>query len=255
MHPGKVVGTVSYFDTMDAAYFNNVTLPLQEATIQVEGTSYSTISDINGRWEIDNLPPGTYTISCTKKGYSTSKTVGFPFIGNGTDVLEFSTIARVPHLTPSSLVVRGFEPYMIRVLRDTIYILQNGDTAINYVVDSIRASGGRTTFTASLAEKYNLRLSPVMGIFFALDGNIDPEKPSTYGFYLDSQGDYSNRFNFTFTTDTLRAHGFKSGQEIYCAAFATNLWGKYCGYYDIETGRRALSGYRSDKVVNKFIMP
>jgi hypothetical protein len=253
---GTMVGFLTYIDTMTSDYYNSIRRPLAGATVRIEGLSLTAQSDVNGKWEIRNVPAGTYKISALKEGYSTSVDPAFPFVGNGTDMVSLLSAAKIPYQTPASLVVRSFEPYSVGVLRDTFYLGFNGDTIPTYIVDSIEAKGKKATFSATLKEKYCPYIESVMNIFFGADSNIVPSDPSTFKFALSGvTGSFENRFNFVFTTDTLVKSGFQSGQEIYCAAYATNEYGKYCYFIDMKTGRLAYTGYGPLRAVNKFVLP
>jgi hypothetical protein len=258
---GSVIGYVSYFDTLYTDFNDGNSHSLVGAEISVEGTTFKAITDVNGRWEIHDLPAGTYTISCSKENYTTLKSTAFKFVGNGTDLLMFSPLGKMPFLTPTELVTRAFEPYKIPAFKDTIYVYANGDTlTIKKQIDSVLAPGSKTTFTAGIEQRrYWGNVASQMTLFFASDSNISPEDPSSYRFMLEGVPDaYSapaNRHDFTFTTDTLKSLGLRSGQELYCVVYATSVHGSYCGYYDLKTGRTCWTGYRPVRIVKKFILP
>jgi hypothetical protein len=80
---GNMTGTVQLYDSL---YFermqNNVGVK-----VSLEGTNFSSITDSNGMWIINNVPSGTYTIVYQKKNFASMKNIGHQFIGNGTDYL------------------------------------------------------------------------------------------------------------------------------------------------------------------------
>src|SRR5262245_46956959 len=43
------------------------------ATVTVEGTSYSAVTDSSGRYVLSHVPSGTYTLVFTKPGYGSHK--------------------------------------------------------------------------------------------------------------------------------------------------------------------------------------
>src|SRR5437764_14365972 len=77
--PGNITGYVQLYDTLSQ--------PLADqsgVTVSLPGTSISAQSDRSGKWTLQNVPPGTYTIFFSKDGYSSMKDFNLQFIGNGT---------------------------------------------------------------------------------------------------------------------------------------------------------------------------
>lgn len=58
------------------------------ATIKIEGTGFSAVTDSSGQWEIDNVPAGIYNIIISKPGFDTNLIAEFEFNGAGTQFLE-----------------------------------------------------------------------------------------------------------------------------------------------------------------------
>ena len=58
---GNLTGTVTEL---------NGGIPVSDAIITVQGTSFSATSSYNGTYEINNIPAGTYTVVCYKSGYN-----------------------------------------------------------------------------------------------------------------------------------------------------------------------------------------
>lgn len=72
---GAIAGTVT-----DSVTTN----PLPGATIAIQGTALSTTSGMDGTYEFASVPPGTYTLTCTKAGY-------YPKTVTGVSVTEGAT--------------------------------------------------------------------------------------------------------------------------------------------------------------------
>src|ERR1043165_9958033 len=51
------------------------------AKVQLEGTSFSAITDKNGDWVIHNVPTRTYAISFSKENFSTRRNPSYTFVG------------------------------------------------------------------------------------------------------------------------------------------------------------------------------
>lgn len=255
---GSVIGYTRYFDTM---YSNEGNRPLAGASIFVEGTPFIAISDSTGRWEIHDLPAGTYSMVCSKEGYTKMKVSAFKFVGNGIDVCSFSALGKIPYLIPKDLVLRAFQPYKLPAYKDSIYVYSNGDTLnIKVLVDSIVAPGLKTTFSGAIHQRRFLgNVAAEMSLFFSSDSAINPEDPASYRLmvrgipYPYSPPD--NIHDFHLTTDTLISLGFQSGQEIFCAVYAGSNNTVGLGYFDLKTGKTCWTGYRPEHITKRFIVP
>src|ERR1051325_6030649 len=72
---GTMVGYVVAIDSTGSSHDNS------GVKISIDGTSYSTLSDSKGRWQLDNVIPGTYNISFTKENYAMEKMIAYRFVG------------------------------------------------------------------------------------------------------------------------------------------------------------------------------
>ena len=75
---GTLEGSVSVTDE-----FGN---PLEEKsgfTIKFESVDLTATTDESGYFRVDELPTGTYNISCSKQGFVTTRIIGYGFIGGG----------------------------------------------------------------------------------------------------------------------------------------------------------------------------
>lgn len=57
--------------------------------VQVDGTSFSTLTDSNGNWTIYNLPSQTYSLTFSKEGCYTWKDLSYSFLGGGVVRYEY----------------------------------------------------------------------------------------------------------------------------------------------------------------------
>jgi hypothetical protein len=82
MHIKKLILIISFFSLSQSAFTQSVKVygkitndlnnePIPFANIIIEGTMIGTTSDINGNYEILELPPGTYNFKCSYIGYDT----------------------------------------------------------------------------------------------------------------------------------------------------------------------------------------
>ncbi|MEW6509865.1 MAG: TonB-dependent receptor [Bacteroidota bacterium] len=78
---GKIAGTVT-----DAASKD----PLPGVSVLIEGTKLGTATDINGRYVIINIPPGTYTLATSAVGYHPSKVTNVQVSVDLTTTIDFA---------------------------------------------------------------------------------------------------------------------------------------------------------------------
>ncbi len=74
-------------------------------TVQLEGTSYSTTTDANGKWLLEDVAPGVYTVNYTSSGYSEIKQLNTQFVGNGDLFLGYTDMYEIPSFTITDLAV------------------------------------------------------------------------------------------------------------------------------------------------------
>lgn len=89
--PGTLQGYIVLNDTNGNRYSDR-----SGVQVSIDSTSYSTITDSLGWWQIANVPPGTYDISITKTGFGYSKVKEFQFVGDGEVTLPYIHIANPP---------------------------------------------------------------------------------------------------------------------------------------------------------------
>jgi hypothetical protein len=93
---GDLVGFVTLVDQFGASLTDH-----SGVTVLIEGTALSATTDSSGRWMIPAVNTGTYTISFSKSGYGTSKSVGYQFVGGGQVFLGTLTLAPIPDFNVS----------------------------------------------------------------------------------------------------------------------------------------------------------
>ena len=73
--------------------------------LTIEGTTplITTTTDPTGKYQVDNLPQGTYNIICTKSGYATFKAMGIAFVGGDTPKLQNVSLTQ-PSTTKISFI-------------------------------------------------------------------------------------------------------------------------------------------------------
>src|SRR5205085_667173 len=98
-------------------------------SVSLEGTSFKTSSDASGKWNLANVPPGTYTLTFSKDRYATSKDQTLQFTGNGTLYYSpgsYTAIFPIPNLFPD-IVVRPFQDLVLVTTKDSVYVSASFD--------------------------------------------------------------------------------------------------------------------------------
>jgi len=82
--------------------------PGDSATVSLVGTSYTTTTSSSGRFELNDIPTGTYTIKCTKPGYDYAISQVL-VTGNGTVSVGYMSLYLLPTDRVISLVHAGLD--------------------------------------------------------------------------------------------------------------------------------------------------
>jgi len=256
--PGNIIGYVQVYDTNYKLISN-----FSGVKVSLEGAPYSTLSDASGKWQLSNVPAGTYGIVFSKDGYATQKQYDFEFTGNGTyyySIAPNSTVRAMmpfPNLYPD-LVLRPFEDEVqVNYVKDSVTIDSLSAAHHHYIYDTIITKLEVAIFSSRSKYSYiGTRVVPVL--VFAKDKNLDPANASTY---LLASSDYSNNqdtsgaHNLTVLRSSLLNAGFHSNDSVYCCAFAGTLYSIFT-WTDPLTNRDIYSGlspYHSE--VRSFLLP
>jgi hypothetical protein len=276
--PGDIIGTIyRVYDTLYQPMANR-----GGVTIALLGTPYSTQSDSTGRWQLTNIPAGTYTIRFTRTGYVSKTKQNFVFGGNGTFLYDaWSSVQMEP-------LANLFPNIVLRPFTDLIQISFKKDTSIVARIDSILIDSTHPVALYDTIRKFIelddtvvTKLGVVVfssrsqfmyhgqyvygDLFLGKDQNIDPADPTTYQYSLINYSTYNNGVqnkndssgfaNFTVQRTDLLSAGFSENQTIYCVAYV-NVSNYYDSWLDVKTERTAYSGFsphHSDVVT--FVLP
>ncbi len=91
---GSFAGRVALIDSTQLVLSN-----FSGITVSIDGTSISTTTDSSGRWEINAVPEGLYSISATKSGFGTFHWYEQQMVGGRLDLTP-AGIAQMPSFTP-----------------------------------------------------------------------------------------------------------------------------------------------------------
>ncbi len=109
--------------TIAGGVYDSHGYPLTGATVMVVGTSYGTMTDANGEYEIINLIPGTYDVAAYMVGFSDLTATGVEVKAGETDTLNFGSYTSLeipppveaesavfPEITPDDLPEEALRP-------------------------------------------------------------------------------------------------------------------------------------------------
>lgn len=134
--PGTIKGTLMLIDSTGIAFDD-----YSGAKVELEGTSFSSLTNSLGQWELRGVPLGIYTIRISKPGFGYMRYIGYQFVGNGTIVLDNRFMIGVPpsyNVTLDSLVVTQSNTYIgvtseysIPYYSKTWIVVMSKDSVIN----------------------------------------------------------------------------------------------------------------------------
>jgi hypothetical protein len=265
---GNMVGYVIAHDTTSTSGYID-SLPNSGIRVSIDGTNYSAITDKDGRWGMDNIPPGTYNISFTKDSYAIEKMIAYRFSGNGTDFLFSTDIYQIAKRN-ASLVLRPFTDFY----KDTTVIDSAGSHTIGKL-DTIIVHFGNAAFSCRIFR--NTSDESLEGntiILFGKSKNLNPMDPATYIFSSDNSlyfilsGDppAADGYPFSIYRQDLLNAGFQSGDNIFCEAFISNIARSgynfsansilVPSYYDIPSNKQIYTCFGNNhSEVKSFILP
>ncbi len=197
-------------------------------TVSIQGTSLSATTDSTGKWSMNGLTTGSYTVTYTKVGYGMTEQQGVQFVG-------------------------GDEAYFLGK------ILMSEPPNFSVSLDPIKTVADSNAFVVWF--KVNaMQWTEVYGLIaVGTDSNVNGADPTKYLFSTMSLVD-----NFLGTPDTsaqeisisestLQAAGFISGEPAYVVVYP--LGTKYSSYLDHTTGRTAYTSLGAPSSVIRLIVP
>ncbi|MGD8494814.1 MAG: TonB-dependent receptor [Gemmatimonadales bacterium] len=158
---GRVVGKV--VDAESGA-------PISTAMVSVEGTQISAISDLNGRYHLDGVPPGAQSIRTEVLGYAPKIVTNVQVSAGGTTTLDVSlesTAIEIEALTVTADVEAGATSKLLDTQRNAVAMVEAvGSQEISKSPDSdaaevagrvsgVTVSDGKYVFIRGLGERYS----------------------------------------------------------------------------------------------------
>jgi hypothetical protein len=202
-------------------------------TVSLEGTNFSTITDDSGRFELKDVPGGTYTVRWSKPGYGDVRYIGATIQGGGntpvyiapprTDIVPFQVITT--YLSAFSHVAANVQSASFSASKysGSCLVLDGSYTDDEYLIS------GEDGITAFFSHKSDV--SPIEGHYdswYTESGNIT-ELDNSYEAVFDTT---NNTFHFVLEAGlpALR-NNFHSGDSLYIAVYGTGNFDYVSGDY------------------------
>ena len=218
---GTITGLTSYYSNFN--YF-----PIPGVTVCIEGTTFTTLSDSNGVWALNDVPIGTYNLYFAKAGYDTVSLYGQTFTANGTLILN-------------------------RIALESITTAVFSDIATNYDISSDKSDTIGEIITTTWADTAN-ETTFNYSLCLSTDANVNFKN---YTLLIYCYEDYrfdptKNKAQYYIQRDTLY-HYFKPGEKVYVIAYPGSV--NYVLTNNPITGINRYSIIGKPSPVTSFIMP
>lgn len=202
---GKISGNVILIDT------NGVQPSMKNGVnVSIDGLGRSAITDSTGKWSIDSVYTGVYTITISKNNYGSTKHVNYQFIGGGTTFLANDYLSAVPNYSVSNLTYTSG--------------ISGGNTYVDIK--------GNISFTSNQMFGRNILL-------FIGNSSMVSNDPANYldvvnAFVIDTATTFTQRI----TTTEFSHIGIPTGSPAYIVAYASSAaFANSSRYIDVNTGR------------------
>ena len=219
-------------------------------TVSLEGTNFSTVTDNSGKFEMKNVPSGTYTVRWSKPGYGDVRSIGAAIQGGGNTPIYIAQ--------PDYEVVPGTITTTLRAFSHLAANIQSAFFSVskyyNYSEDTCLVLDGSYTddqffggyqdaITAFFSHQQDV--SPLEGHYDGfmgesgptnkLDGSTEPVFDTT-----------NNTFNYVMIDGlgALRSLNFHSGDSVYVAVYGTVYpESVYGDYFDPKYNEGVITSY------------
>lgn len=211
----NIIGSVSLFDDGVTQIDNS------NMTVSVEGTEFSTTTDVAGDFKIEDVPFGTYTLIFEKTGYGTFKKFDIEHTNTGS-----STVVSSPSLGQTSTT--------------SITDLTVGSSASFPII--INAS---TDPPANNADQRYIRY------FLSSDPSISSEN---YENFIETLQVAISPDDFSLSQATLDSFGYTSGTTVYVKCYGESYFGN--NYNDPDLDRDVFPNLNSTSAAAvSFVVP
>jgi hypothetical protein len=192
-----------------------LTPPYSGIEVSLEGTGDSTMTNDSGRFELPNIPGGTYTMRWSKPGYGEVRYIGVAIQGGGNTPVYISYNGNPTRL-------RKYSSLVTSLLSASFDTSGGGNTSQDYLI-----------LSGSYTDMENVSYyQDAIAFYFSHSSNVSPVEGTYAGYYTEPGYDYYPETNPEFVMDTvnktfrmgydiygLTAFNFYSGDSIYIAAY------------------------------------
>jgi hypothetical protein len=216
---GDIIGFVHRYDT----YGNRQFTGLDNVTVSIDNTAFTTTTDATGRYSFGNMPTGTYSITYSKSGYGNDRLQGIPHVGGGS-----STYLTTVKLSP----VTTFFPITLN--------------ASSSAVTGITVTGNMNS-----NDIYDRRIA-----FFIGFSNSTSSATTNY---IDIEGGtvVANGTSFTYniSKQALNNLGAVAGTTLYIRAYGINgSYSSSCNAVDYNNGKRNYTCVSTNSVLASVVV-
>jgi hypothetical protein len=215
-----LTGNVSGFVVLDDQFGNKTYVNVANSKVVINGRTDTTLTDSLGKFTLNNLSTGTYSLNITRTGFG-SMIKNFSFTGGGNTLLSDTRLAAIP----------------------------------NFSVSSVTATSTGTTVTVtgniSSGNSFNTQVVVFVGKTTSTSAN-----PSTY--LLSSVVTVSSTgtsFTAKFTTDQLYSAGITTGLTAYIAAYGISNTQSASSYEDLTTGQTVYTAINPGNATTSITVP
>ncbi len=200
---GTITGKVIQYDQTGATY----TTGLNTTTVEIQGTSYATVTDAAGNYTLSNVNPGTYTFLFKKPGCGTNQRQQISFAGNGTyylnsNILEKPTYTFISATVDTFKVVPNSSSYSVKftinsaastITRGAL-VLMGQNNSLDITDPSSYEYSYQSTLTSSTTSQFVYSFGGLHGTYYF---KIYPHAPGyTYGVYYDVATDKQKYYSY-----------------------------------------------------------
>lgn len=199
---GNISGLVTLTDSNGVQPVNR-----SGVTVSIEGTSFSAVTDSTGRWQINSVTTGNYTIDISKNTYGMSKIQNYQFVGGGTSYVGNTNLSEVPNFSVSNLA----------------YTVSTGGKII---------VTGTLSYTSSQTNGRNIL------IFVGNSASVSSSPALNLGVVAAYDSSMGTSFSVNITDETFSNLGLGQGSPAFLIAYASSAPPANCSrYVDQTTGR------------------
>lgn len=217
---GDLTGSISLIEWKNEKGYSVNLQNKSGVKVNIDGTSFSAITDTDGYWVIHNLPSRTYSITFSKDDFDTMRTTSFSFLGGGTVLYGDVFLSVRPK----------FE--LILDAATTTYALNDSQKLSQVTVFGHAING----------------IGPKARIIFSRDKNFNVDENTDNSQYFDVDISHDSTISPYVSRQDIRL--FYSFDTLYIAAFPANT---IQNYYDVKKRKNIAVGFGKQSNILRII--